>query len=179
VRNRVLIVMCAVAATMVLWSGARACPCTAVATPETATVCKNESVYFNGSGSRPVHVKCEWDFDGGTLEDPEKTTEDMIPGNVTWDEVGVKTVTLSVIDDDDLVWDFADDTSTVNVIELDRLQYNEMGNGYVDATGTLNVVLGTTVEFKAVPNPATVPWPSGKLVWRGTSGASGTGETQV
>jgi hypothetical protein len=56
------------------------------------------------------------------------------------------------------------------------IQY-QTSSGYVTVSGTLYVLKGTSVTFKAVPNPANGQFASGKPVWSGSSGASGTGQT--
>jgi hypothetical protein len=55
-----------------------------------------------------------------------------------------------------------------------KLQY-QSDSGFVDAQGTLYVLEGTSVTFKAVPDPAGAGWPAGKPAWGGTAGASGAG----
>ena len=70
------------------------------------------------------------------------------------------------------------DSDTVTVVKVDKIQYNDPDSGYTDVTGTLYVMKGTTVTFKAIPDPSGASWPSGKPVWGGTSGASGTGSTK-
>lgn len=49
---------------------------------------------------------------------------------------------------------------------------------WTDVTGTLYVLKNTSVGFKAIKSHTDIAWPSGKPVWGGTSGASGTGETK-
>lgn len=66
---------------------------------------------------------------------------------------------------------------TLTVVEVDKLQYNDPDTGYTDISGTLYVHTGTTVTFKAIPNPSGASWPSGKPVWGGE--ASGTGSTKA
>lgn len=58
-----------------------------------------------------------------------------------------------------------------------KLQY-QSGSSYVDISGTLYVLRGTTVTFKAVPDPANATFPSNRPIWGGSSGASGTGTTK-
>jgi hypothetical protein len=61
--------------------------------------------------------------------------------------------------------------------KVQKIQYKEPGtSNYVDITGTLFVLNGTEVEFKAIPNPSNATFSSGKPVWSGTSGATGTGQ---
>ncbi|HKQ53960.1 MAG TPA: hypothetical protein VJT74_16410 [Pyrinomonadaceae bacterium] len=61
---------------------------------------------------------------------------------------------------------------------VQKIQY-QSDTGFVDITGTLYVLKGTTVTFKAVPNPSYATWPAGKPTWDGTSGATGSGETNT
>jgi hypothetical protein len=59
---------------------------------------------------------------------------------------------------------------------IDHIQY-QSGSDFIDVDGTLFVLNGTAVTFKAVPNPPSATFPSGQPVWSGTSGISGTGQT--
>lgn len=43
----------------------------------------------------------------------------------------------------------------------------------------LYIIKGRSVGLKAVKNPSSASWPSGKPVWGGTAGLSGTGEQKV
>ncbi len=65
----------------------------------------------------------------------------------------------------------------IYVVEVDIIQYYDPDNGYTNIEFPLYVYKGTTVTFKAIPAPSGASWPSGKPVWGGTSGASGTGST--
>ena len=67
----------------------------------------------------------------------------------------------------------------VTVVKVDKLQYNDPDTGYTDVSGTMYVHKGTAVTFKAIPDPCNASWPSGKPIWGGTAGASGTGETKA
>jgi hypothetical protein len=178
VRYPVAIVICAIVVVMAIWSGAHACPCTAVAGPDSATVCRNESVYFDGSQSRPVHVKFEWDFDGGNLQDPEKTTTDKTPGNVTWDDLGVKTVTLNVVDDDDLIWDFADDTCIINVIQVNDIEMILNGEAHIVTGQNIVLLSGSTYKFKIIKEAGSAPgYPYGpSWYWNDNSTQAYVGE---
>jgi hypothetical protein len=72
-----------------------------------------------------------------------------------------------------------DGTTTAPVVPaVSKIQY-QSDSTWVDISGTLYVMKGTTVTFKAIPNPADATWPEGKPVWGGTSGASGAGETKA
>lgn len=99
--------------------------------------------------------------------------------SVTWtspSSTGDKTITVTA--DDSPLADETEktDSITVTVVKVDEIQYNDPNTGWTDAS-TLYVHLGTTVQFKAIPDPCDASWPSGKPVWGGTSGASGTGST--
>ncbi len=71
---------------------------------------------------------------------------------------------------------WASESITVQA-RVGKIQY-QSGSNYVDVSGTLYVLRGTTVTFQAVPDPATSSWPAGSPVWGGTSGASGNGPTK-
>lgn len=63
-------------------------------------------------------------------------------------------------------------------VTVSKIQYKGPNNStFTDATSTLYVLKGTQVTFKAIPNPVTATFPSGKPTWSGTSSATGTGET--
>ena len=70
----------------------------------------------------------------------------------------------------------AEHISEVAVVGVGGIQY-QSGTSYVDISGTLYILKGTSVTFKALPTPANRQFSSGKPVWSGTSGASGTGQT--
>jgi hypothetical protein len=57
-----------------------------------------------------------------------------------------------------------------------KIQYQKEGT-FVDVSGTVNVLKGDTVTFKAFPSPAGSVFYSFDPVWGGTSGATGTGDT--
>lgn len=65
----------------------------------------------------------------------------------------------------------------VEVAAVGKIQY-QSGSNFVDISGTLYVLKGTSVTFKAVPDPTDATFESGKPVWSGSSGATGTGETK-
>lgn len=57
-----------------------------------------------------------------------------------------------------------------------RIQYFHSVDEWVDAPPSpLYVLKGTSIKFKAIPDPANATWPAGKPVWGGTSTATGTG----
>jgi len=94
-----------------------------------------------------------------------------------WDTPGVKTVTATP--------DCGDSAKQkqVTVVKVDIIQYNDPDTGWTDIQPSpafaLYVYKGTTVTFKAIPDPSGGSWPSDKPVWGGSSGASGTGETCI
>lgn len=64
----------------------------------------------------------------------------------------------------------------IKVVGVAKLQYKS-GSTFVDISDSLYVLKGTTVTFKATPNPAGA-WPLNKPVWGGTAGATGHEETK-
>ncbi len=52
------------------------------------------------------------------------------------------------------------------------------GDPWTTVTSNINVPVGATRQFQALPNPAGATWPTGKPAWSGSSGVSGTGETK-
>ena len=68
-------------------------------------------------------------------------------------------------------------TITIPVVNVADVLYEDPVLGYVPVVGTLYVMKGTTVKFKAIKNPAEAAWPNGKPVWGGTAWAHGTDET--
>lgn len=61
---------------------------------------------------------------------------------------------------------------------VSKIQY-QRGNDFIDTTDPQYVLKGTSVTFKAIPNPENATWPSGKPTWGGSAGASGTGATKT
>ena len=116
-----------------------------------------------------------WDWGGGTFEDSV----------VKWDQPGHPTVTVNwtvllkeratgEVVDSDGPQSAAADIWVVGVKKLLVL----CGSIWEDVGGSNDLVLkGTGCGFKAVRDPETSPdWPSGKPVWGGSSGASGSSE---
>jgi hypothetical protein len=68
------------------------------------------------------------------------------------------------------------DTKNVSIVKAYKIQYDDPDTGWKDITAPLVVHKGTSVTFKAIPL-GSASWPTGKPVWGGTSGASGTGST--
>jgi hypothetical protein len=67
--------------------------------------------------------------------------------------------------------------SKTTIVNIDKIQYKLNGT-WTNVGGTLYVVKDTAVEFKALKKPAAAGWPSGKPVWAGSAGATGSGETK-
>jgi len=92
-----------------------------------------------------------------------------------WDSPGVKTVTAGP--------DCGDSAKQkqVTVVKVDKIEYNDPDTGWTYIQDSPDCALyvrkETTVTFKAIPEPSDASWPSGKPIWGGSSGASGTGET--
>jgi hypothetical protein len=63
------------------------------------------------------------------------------------------------------------------IFKVDKLQYESPGGTWNDISdqSPLYVLKGSTVEFKAVPDPE-ITWPPDTPIWGGSSGANGTGE---
>ncbi|HYT87367.1 MAG TPA: hypothetical protein VEL76_01480 [Gemmataceae bacterium] len=72
-------------------------------------------------------------------------------------------------------------STTVDVwaVGVDRLQFQLPGGSFQDMpVEGLYVKAGTNVTFQALPTPSDAPsFPSGKTVWGGSCGATGTGPT--
>jgi len=127
--------------------------------------CVGCDIEFTATTSPSGHEgDVSWSAPGG---DPNSGSGSSF--STSWDTPGPNTVTASICD--------SNDSKQVTIVKVDKLQYNDPNDGYTDISGTLYVHTGTTVTFKAIPDPCDASWPSGKPVWGGTSGASGTGET--
>ncbi len=110
----------------------------------------------------PVGCAGEWTLSGGTGTGKLQRT-------VSKTTAGTTTLTCTC--------GTSSKTTKIIVVEVaSPLQYKIGSGAYANVTGTIIVVKGTTVDFKAFSSPSGVTWPSGKPVWGGTSGASGTGD---
>jgi hypothetical protein len=67
-------------------------------------------------------------------------------------------------------------TTSTCATGISKIQY-QSGSTFTDVPGTLYVLKGTSVTFKAIPDPANGTFADGQPVWSGTSGATGTGDT--
>jgi hypothetical protein len=65
----------------------------------------------------------------------------------------------------------------LTVVGVEKLQINPSGMTFTDVSGTLYVMLGKSLSFKAIPTPTDSTFPASQPVWSGSSGATGTGET--
>ena len=126
-------------------------------------------------------LRYSWNFGAGAYAITGATTASP---TCKYSSPGEKTVTLTVTDNDDPQYcggqpgcaDKSDSISSYpfTVVKVDKIQYWDPDTHYTDITGTLYVCVGTTVPFRAVPDPSTSYWPTGKPVWGGTAGASGS-----
>ena len=143
-------------------------------------VCKCDEVEVDLSGSTDDDGRIElyeWDWDNdGTYDYSETSDEGDGIAYHFFNSAGNKTIGVCVTDDDD---ETDSTTKTVIVVQVDKIQYSDPINGYTDVSGTLYVHAGTAVTFKAIPFPSDASWPSGKPVWGGTAGASGSGSTSL
>lgn len=136
-------------------------------TSDVDEACVDCDVEFTVTTSPEDKYGCiEWSAPGG---DPSTGSGETFITN--WDTPGPKTVRA------DGCSNFMD--KQVTIVKVDKIQYDDPDSGWTDITGTLYVMYGTSVQFKAIPNPSGASWPSVKPVWGGTSGASGTGETTL
>jgi len=190
-KSNILYILFVIAVFAVLADSSNGCPCekpVASFTVDPSVVCIDETVSFDASESDDPDgsdLTYSWDFGSGAYD---ITDDDTASPTCKYNTAGEKTITLTVTDNDDENDDCcpsngctdkdSDEISdTVTVVAVDKIQYNDPDTGYTDVSGTLYVNKGTTVTFKAIPDPPDASWPSGKPVWGGTSGASGTGET--
>jgi hypothetical protein len=68
------------------------------------------------------------------------------------------------------------DKIKLTVVGVDKIEYKIGLDDYQDCPSPLAVAKGADVTFRAIKKPSWAPWPAGKPVWSGSSGASGTGE---
>ena len=127
------------------------------------TVCASCDVTFTASISGSCSC-VDWSGGGDPVSDSGTcnfTTQ--------WSSTGLKTITATPECGNSAQTD-------IMVVAVSKIQYDDPDEGWKDAS-TLYVHVGTTVDFKAIPDPAEASFPGGKPVWGGTSGASGTGAT--
>ena len=62
----------------------------------------------------------------------------------------------------------------VQVVDIDVLQYQNPSGSWLSLPNPMYVLAGSTLAIRAVPTPGNSIFPSGKPVWGGSSGASGS-----
>lgn len=142
---------------------------------------------YSGSGynTGPYAVEADWSMDSSVATVNPSTT--AFTTSVTGQTPGSGTLTAEMGREESYTYDglecldngsyAVEATEIVSVIpRVGKVQYQSDSN-YVDVSGTLYVLKGTSVTFKAVPDPSNTTFASGRPVWSGSSGASGTGET--
>jgi hypothetical protein len=147
---------------------------------------KKFAYYGSGSNMGPYPSEANWSVvdDSVATVNPSEAT---ITTSVTGQTPGSGTLTANLgfeatytYDGQDCLYNgtyAVEATAIVEVVAgVGKIQYQSDSN-YVDISGTLYVLKGTSVTFKGVPNPSNASFASGKPVWTGSSGASGTGET--
>ena len=109
-----------------------------IATPASnTTISPGQSINFTGSGTDPdghLPVSYRWDFGGAA---PMSSVKD--PGSITFDAVGVYTVSLSVADSRGVA-DPTSDTRVITVVEAARPSSGSGGGG--GSLGYLGLLLG-------------------------------------
>ncbi len=150
-----------------------------------ATTAAWETAYYDWGGSTgPYAVWAAWTLDAqvGTLNPDSGHSTNFTgtaPGMATLDAfIGLQN--SYSWDGRDCYYNYTYEEHATCVAEVTpmvgKIQY-QSGSNFVDVSGTLYVYKGTSVTFKAVPDPPEGTFPSGQPTWGGTSGASGTGET--
>ena len=120
----------------------------------------------------PLQGSFEWDGTSNSIASPYYG-QHLPPGNY---EVKIQAKKQGRI--------LVEESIPLTIVGVENIEYNDPDTGYTlidpiqDLASALYVHKGTTVTFKAVLDPPGTSWPSGKPVWGGTSGASGTGETK-
>lgn len=80
----------------------------------------------------------------------------------------------SYIDGQENTWSGSKTTEVAATsVGIAKLQYKD-GDSFVDVPGTIYVLAGTQVTFKALPAPSDASWPSGTPTWTGASGSGTT-----
>lgn len=116
-------------------------------------------------------ANCSWSNSDGFIDPANSQVNPitMTAGSIPSSAEGDQSVTCK--------WrNINDCTASLNVtiIGVGSLQYEEPGGSWTGISGTLYVLRGSTVTFKAIPEPD-VDWPTDKPEWGGSSGAGGTG----
>lgn len=109
------------------------------------------------------------------------STTTLGQGEVLWsytEDIPREFTIIETVDDGQGGDDPQDCCLNFSAVAVDKIQcYHD--DAWHDVAGTLYVLSGTTVWFRAVKTPpVSFPWPAGKPVWSGSSGVSGTGTTK-
>ena len=73
-----------------------------------------------------------------------------------------------------------EDSGTMILVGIDRLEANVNGTGYVQASNPLYIEKGTPLTLKAFPDPNSASWPNGTPIWtRAIPLATGSDEASV
>lgn len=133
---------------------------------KTCPICETEQ-YINGIRNYA------WDWtNDGVYDYPEGvqsgTDQDGVAYH-TYTSAGTYTVKVKVRDHDSCRGcppdKYGETTRQITVVEVNKVQYLEPGNGYKDITGTLYIAKDACVKFKAIPNPSTASWPNSRPKW--------------
>jgi hypothetical protein len=149
-----------------------------------ATVNSSGLVTIQGIGN--AEIETEWEVSNSTLNDP---CPPGVPYLIENEEENGEKDTKEKIDTPNLepgcggcftlYYNISPDADVSGKAKVQKIQYQEPGtSNFVDITGTLYVLKGTTVNFKAIPFPNNATFPNGQPTWSGTSGATGTGQTK-
>jgi hypothetical protein len=179
--SRVRIILSCVIACMFVEIAAAFCVMPVASFNQPSDTCVSDIVYFDGRSSYDpdgTTLTYNWNFGSGATNITGATSATP---SCRYYSNGSKTVTLTVTDCDSCRNCGSNKTSTpktqtFTIVNVNKIQYFDPDTGWTDPP-LLYVHLGTTVQFKAIKDPAGVSWPSGKPVWSGSSGASGSGET--
>lgn len=69
---------------------------------------------------------------------------------------------------------------TVKATKIADIERKDGGATWISATGApIHVAKGTTLTFRAIPDPSTASWPPGKPVWGGAATGTGPGPVNV
>jgi hypothetical protein len=69
-------------------------------------------------------------------------------------------------------------TVSVSVVSISGLQCQKSDGSWENVSGTLYVLKGSSVTFRAIPTPVGASFPGGTPTWGGSAGVSGGGVTQ-
>lgn len=148
----------------------------------------DEDDFIMGTDSAPLFVTLK----GGdpdetyniTLSDSGEGDVNFSTTSLSFTGSGATTVTITGCDYGHLTitatCDKAESASIAAVVlpKIDHLEFQLPDGEFQDVPSAgLYVEKGTSVTFKAIPDPSDATWPEGYPVWSGAAGADGTGET--